>query len=112
MRLLFPTYAVFLAALLPGCDYVDELVDGPTSPPAEEVSKRTLLVPLAATDLPEEHVIGAADIVMREMTMDDVRNSGWNLSEMMMSAKQIEGRATKHQISADTPFCTSDVLLD
>lgn len=81
--------------------------DTPPPPP-----QPTIVVPLAAADLPEGREIALSDIVLQNMTREQMDQAGFNTTEVMLSTEFLVGRTLQKPTSKDQPFLTSALYLE
>ena len=81
--------------------------DTPPPPP-----QPTITVPIAAADLPEGREITLSDVVLQNMTREQMAKAGFNTTEVMLSTEFIVGRTLQSPIAKDTPFLTSALYLE
>jgi hypothetical protein len=73
---------------------------------------RTREIPLATTDLPANRVIKPGDIVLAQLTDDEIRARNFQENLMMAEPRQIAGRLVKRPIGAGQPFLITSVYLE
>jgi Flp pilus assembly protein CpaB len=73
---------------------------------------RVLRVPMAAADLPDGRVIAFGDIVLVEMSPDQLQNKGPNINTVMMDPAQIIGRRLRQPIMQGELFTTTSMFLE
>ena len=103
---------LFTSAIFIGCDKEEQQIADSLMRAEEDFARRTMQIPLAASDLPADRSIGSADITLREMTIGEIGELGWSMSVTMMDRKQIEGRVPRLEISAGAPFYVTDLYLE
>ena len=77
-----------------------------------ENDKEAVKVPIAASELPSEHVITEGDIAFRHCSIDDFVDLGWPLSMVMMDDGFLVGRMLRSEKGQGDPFLTIDIYLE
>jgi Flp pilus assembly protein CpaB len=82
--------------------------EAPPPPPAP----RTVVVPLAAHDLPAGRMVQQGDMVLLNMTQADMEARKFDLTKTMLAPEQIIGRLLEEGVNQGQPFITTNMYLE
>lgn len=85
------------------------LVGEAPPPPAPP---RTVVVPLAAHDLPAGRMVQQGDMVLLNMTQADMEARKFDLTKTMLAPEQIVGRLLEEGVKQGQPFVTTNMFLE
>ena len=81
-------------------------------PAPEPPPSKTLAIPLASADLPQDRTIRASDIVLVPLTMDQMLQREADMRKVMVMPEQIIGRTLQTPLVAGDFFTTDRFYLE